>query len=223
MDKEHLFRHLERKYCSKCEIVPNLPLGVNADDVWGDILQSRRESGILLPLTNVNGDAYWYLLTNKMISASEVIVDELMEHDNTYELHNSSVSTIKEIYYTGFMESAQISIKDAMEFLQSGEEPETVEELILMNNRQAAGFAAENMYHAIDGNYLHNLAYFLTEGLDNSGGDYRPADSIEIPSLQGESVQLPPSNAIPGLVEQFAAFLADTQTHPLIKSAAAQA
>ena len=223
MDKERLFRHLDRKYCSKCEIVPNLPLGVNADDVWDDILQSRRENGILLPLTNVNGDAYWYLLTNKMISASEVIVDELMEYDNTYELHNSSVSTIEEIYYTGFMEGAQISIKDAMEFLQSGEEPETVEELILMNNRQAAGFAAENMYHAIDGNYLHNLAYFLTEGLDNGGGDYRLADSIEIPSLQGESVQLPPSNAIPGLVEQFAAFLADTQTHPLIKSAAAQA
>ena len=139
--------------------------------IWAEILQSRRERCIELPLTNVNGDTYWYILTNKMISASEVIVDELMEQDNTAVPHTSSVSTIEEVYYTGFMEGAQISVQDAMDYLQSGGEPESVEELILMNSRQAAGFAAENMYHAIDSNYLHNLAYFLTEGLDNGGGD----------------------------------------------------
>lgn len=223
MDKERLLKHLERKYSSKCEIHANIPLGVSPDEIWAEILQNRRTRGIQLPLQNACGEQYWYLLTNQMISASEVIVDELMEHDSTQEPHRRSVATIEEIYFTGFMEGAQISIQDAMDFLQSGEEPRDAEELILMNNRQAAGFAAENMYHAIDGNYLHNLAYFLTEGLDNGGGDYRVSDSIEIPSLQGERVLLPPADAIPELVEQFTAFLADTQTHPLIKSAAAQA
>ena len=223
MDKERLFRYLDRKYSSKSEIIPNIPLGENADVIWAEILQSRRERCIELPLTNVNGDTYWYILTNKMISASEVIVDELMEQDNTAVPHTSSVSTIEEVYYTGFMEGAQISVQDAMDFLQSGGEPESVEELILMNSRQAAGFAAENMYHAIDSNYLHNLAYFLTEGLDNGGGDYRITDTLEIPSLQGETVQLPPAAMIPEQTERFAGFLADTATHPLIKAAAAQA
>ena len=223
MDKERLFRYLDRKYSSKSEIIPNIPLGEDADAIWADILQSRRERSIKLPLTNVNGDPYWYILTSKMISASEVIVDELMEQENTAELHKNSVATIEEIFYTGFMEGAQISVQDAMEFLQSGEEPESVEELILMNSRQAAGFAAENMYHAIDSNYLHNLAYFLTDGLDNGGGDYRITDTVEIPSLQGEVVQLPPAAMIPEQTERFAEFLADTATHPLIKAAAAQA
>lgn len=223
MDKERLFRYLDRKYSSKSEIIPNIPLGENADVIWAEILQNRRERGIELPLRNLNGDTYWYILTNKMISASEVIVDELMEQENTAELHKSPVATIEEIFYTGFMEGAQISIQDAMEFLQSGEEPESVEELILMNSRQAAGFAAENMYHAIDSNYLHNLAYFLTDGLDNGGGDYRITDTVEIPSLQGEVVQLPPAAMIPEQTERFAEFLADTATHPLIKAAAAQA
>ena len=223
MDKERLFRYLDRKYSSKSEIIPNIPLGENADAIWAEILQNRRERGIELPLVNVHGDTYWYILTNKMISASEVIVDELMEQENTAELHRSSVATIEEIFYTGFMEGAQISVQDAMEFLQSGEEPESVEELILMNSRQAAGFAAENMYHAIDSNYLHNLAYFLTDGLDNGGGDYRITDTVEIPSLQGEVVQLPPAAMIPEQTERFAEFLADTATHPLIKAAAAQA
>lgn len=223
MDKERLFRNLERKYSSKCELAVNLPLGVDPDAIWEEVMQSRRSRGIQLPLYNVNGEAYWYLLTNKMISASEVIVEEFAEHDSGQQPHLSSVATIEEIYFTGFMEGAQISIQDAMNFLQSGEEPNNVEELILLNNRQAAGFAAENMYHAIDGNYLHNLAYFLTEGLDNGSGDFRITDHIEIPSLQGEAVKLPPASLIPELVNQFAAFLADTKTHPLIKAAAAQA
>ena len=132
MDKERLFRYLDRKYSSKSEIIPNIPLGENADVIWAEILQSRRERCIELPLTNVNGDTYWYILTNKMISASEVIVDELMEQENTAELHKSSVATIEEIFYTGFMEGAQISVQDAMDFLQSGGEPESVEELILI-------------------------------------------------------------------------------------------
>ena len=223
MDKERLFRYLDRKYCSKSEIIPNLPLGEDADAIWAEVLQKRRERGIMLPLTNVNGEAYWYILTNKMISASEVIVEELMEQEHTTEPHTNSVSTIEEIYYTGFMEGAQISVQDAMQFLQSGEEPESVEELILLNSRQAAGFAAENMYHAIDSNYLHNLAYFLTEGLDNGGGEFRSTDTIEIPSMQGEAVRLPSAAMIPEQTEQFTRFLADTGTHPLIKAAAAQA
>lgn len=202
MDKERLFRNLERKYCSKCELTVNIPLGVDTDEIWQEILQNRRSKGTQLPLNNICGEAYWYLLTNKMISASEVIVDELMECDTAQELHRSSVATIEEIYFTGFMEGAQISVQDAMNFLQSGDEPSSVEELILLNNRQAAGFAAENMYHAIDSNYLHNMAYFLTEGLDNGSGDFRITDSVEIPSMQGEIVRLPPAEDIPELVKQ---------------------
>ena len=223
MDKERLFRYLERGYFSKSEIMPHLPLGVDPDEIWEEMLQSRREKGIILPLTNGNGDSYWYLLTNKMIAASEVIVDELMEHDTASELHQNTVSTIEEIYYTGFLEGAQISVQDAMAFLQNGEEPGSPEELILLNSRQAAGFAVENMYHAIDRNYLHNLAYFLTEGLDNGGGDFRMTDSIEIPSMQGEPILLPSADRIPEQAENFTVFLADTKTHPLIKAAAAQA
>lgn len=99
MDKERLFRYLDRKYSSKSEIIPNIPLGENADVIWAEILQNRRERGIELPLRNLNGDTYWYILTNKMISASEVIVDELMEQENTAELHKSPVATIEEIFY----------------------------------------------------------------------------------------------------------------------------
>ena len=33
MDKERLFRYLERGYYSKIEIMPHLPLGVDPDEI----------------------------------------------------------------------------------------------------------------------------------------------------------------------------------------------
>ena len=221
MDKEGLKRYLSRKYVSKNDVASSLPLGADVDSVWEEILQERYTKRTVLPLTNVIGDNYWYVLTDKMISASEIIVDQLINSDCDH--HKSSVSTIEEVYFTGFIEGAQISIQDAMDYLQSGEEPRNAEELILMNSRQAAGFAAENIYHSVDANFLHNLAYFLTDGLENGSGEYRSSDSVDIPSMQGKEVTLPLAADIPDLVDEFTRFLVDVKTHPLIKAAVAQA
>ncbi|MCI7804297.1 MAG: Fic family protein, partial [Oscillospiraceae bacterium] len=67
------------------------------------------------------------------------------------------------------------------------------------------------------------LAYILTNGLDNGGGNYRLTDSIEIPSMKGETFEVPCSSDISGLVSEFTDFLADPKIHPLIKSAVSQA
>ena len=221
MDKERLLRYLNQKYMSKCEIACSLPLGMNADEVWNTILEERFSRRTDLPLRNIHGDCYWYVLTDKMIAASEKIVEELIEHSAEQEFN--SVSTIEEIFFTSYMEGAQISIQDAMAFLQSGEDAQDVEELMLLNNRQAGNFAASNIYHAIDEDYLHTLAFILTNGLDNGGGNYRLTDSIEIPSMRGETFEVPCSSDISGLISEFTDFLADPKIHPLIKSAVSQA
>ena len=221
MDKERLLRYLNQKYMSKCESACNLPLGMNADEVWNTILEERFSKRTDLPLKNIHGDCYWYVLTDKMIAASEKIVEELIEHSAEQEFN--SVSTIEEIFFTSYMEGAQISIQDAMAFLQSGEDAQDVEELMLINNRQAGNFAASNIYHAIDEDYLHTLAYILTNGLDNGGGNYRLTDSIDIPSMRGETFDVPCSSDISGLISEFTDFLADPKIHPLIKSAVSQA
>ena len=148
MDKERLFRFLDQKYLSKCEMASSLPLGMNPDEVWNTVLEGRLAKSIKLPLKNAHGDSYWYVLTNKMIAASETIVEELIEHSAEQEFHFSSVSTIEEFFFTGYMEGAQISIQDAMVFLQSGQDAQDVEELMLLNNRQAGNFAAKNIYHS---------------------------------------------------------------------------
>lgn len=223
MDKERLFRFLDQKYLSRCELANKLPLGMDPDEVWKTVLDGRLAKAIRLPLKNVHGNHYWYVLTSRMITASEVIVEELMEHSAEQENCTVSVSTIEEIFFTSYMEGSQISIQDAMMFLQNGREAQAIEELMLLNNRQASSFAVQNMFHTIDEDYLHTLAYILTNGLDNGGGDFRLTDSIEIPSMRGEAYEVPCNSAIAGLTAEFTQFLADPKVHPLIKSAVSQA
>lgn len=223
MDKERLFRYLNQKYYSKCEIANNLPLGMNIDEMWDVVLEDRLKKAIKLPLKNADGDYYWYVLTNKMISASEAIVEELMDNSIEQDIHINSVSTIEEIFFTSYMEGSQISIKEAMTFLQSGQEAQDIEELMLLNNCQAGNFAAQNIYHPINEDYLHTLAYILTNGIDNGGGEYRTEDNIEIPSMHGEEYTVPCSSDISGLVSEFVKFIAAPNIHPLIKSAVSQA
>lgn len=223
MDKERLFRFLDQKYLSRCELANKLPLGMDPDEVWKTVLDGRLAKAVRLPLKNAHGNHYWYVLTSRMITASEVIVEELMEHSAEQENCTVSVSTIEEIFFTSYMEGSQISIQDAMMFLQNGREAQDIEELMLLNNRQASSFAVQNMFHTIDEDYLHTLAYILTNGLDNGGGDFRLTDSIEIPSMRGEAYEVSCNSAIAGLTAEFTQFLADPKVHPLIKSAVSQA
>ena len=221
MDRERLFKVIGEKYIAKNELYGYLPLGVNADEIWSTVLEQRRAKAITLPLTNAAGQPYWYTLTDKMIIASENIVNELFEHNDDKPL--SSVMSIREIYFTGYLEGAQISVQDAMSFLQSGEEPHDVEELMILNNRQAGSFAAENIYRPLNEEYIKVLAQILTNGLDNGGGELRTADSVDIFSMQGENYVLPSAARLSGCVKEISAFLADLSVHPLIKSAVAQA
>ena len=82
MDRERLFRVIGEKYIARNELYGYLPLGVNAD-----------------------GEPYWYTLTDRMIIASENIVNELYENDYTDKLL-SSVMTIREIFFTGYLEGS---------------------------------------------------------------------------------------------------------------------
>ena len=114
MDKERLFRFIDKKYASKREMYTALPLSMSADELWSEVLENRRSKGVILPIRNAAGQSYWYTLTETMIRASENIVDELLDAEVTAPI--TSVSPIKEIFFTGYMEGAQISIRDESHF-----------------------------------------------------------------------------------------------------------
>ena len=51
------------------------------DAVWQELLNRRRSIGTILPLRSHTGSPYWYVTTDKMISASEKIIEALYEND----------------------------------------------------------------------------------------------------------------------------------------------
>ncbi len=228
MDKEYIFRNLEKRYMPKCDIITRLPLGMEVDSAWTELLKRRKSRAVILPLNDHNGRPYWYVTTEKMVTASEKIVEALYEHDAENPdldpfLAVTNVCTLEESFYTSFVEGSSMTMQDAMSFLQSGSAPRDMEEQLIINNRKAGSFAASGLFNRINGQFLEELAMILTEGLDEGAEGFRSSDRIDILSMQGENYELPQASEIRDKVAELEDFLGDTGIHPLIKAAVAQA
>ncbi len=224
MDRETLFRNLNRRYCSKREMLSRIPLGVQPDAIWQELLHRRRAQGTVLQLYGNGGMPYWYVTTDKMIGASEKIVETLYADSTEFDPYAEPlpVMTLEESFFTSYVEGSQITMQAAMEFLSSDHPPRDIEEQMIVNNRTAGKFAAENLYRSIDAECLRTLAYILTDGMDNGGRDYRTTDGAEYTAANHERFMCSDVRLVPERVEELCAFLASPQTHPLIKAGIAQ-
>jgi len=222
MEKERLMMLLNKKYYSKSELLSALPLGVSHDEIWNEIKAQRMEQRTLLPMQNPDGKNYWYVLTEEMINASESIIEDLSSLGQKITFSGSVIS-IEEAFFTGYLEGSQMSVQEAMEFLQSGEAAKDGEELILENSRAAAIYAAEHISDCMSMQYICKLAYILTKELDTQTDSLRTTDTVEILSMDNELYHLIPAADLEGQMNTFIEYVNDTAIHPLIKAAVAQA
>ena len=225
MDRERLFQQLDLRYSSKREMLSRIPLGTQPEQLWQELLSRRRARSTILPIRNHLGMPYWYVTTNRMIAASEKIVEALMENEYDFDPYTDPppVTTLEEVFYTSYVDGAHITIQEAMDFLQSDLPPRDIEEQMISNNRHAGSYASGNLYRMIDGFFLQELAYILTDGMEGGGQEYRADDWIDIPLMRQEEYRLPSAISIPDRVNELLSLLEDRQTHPLIKAAVSQA
>ena len=52
MNREKLFKNLEKRYTSKRDMISRIPLGVNPDSLWQELLNLRRSSSTVLVCDN---------------------------------------------------------------------------------------------------------------------------------------------------------------------------
>ena len=225
MDRDMLFRHLEQRYTSKRDMISRVPLGVQPDALWQELLNQRRSKSTVLPLYSYKGTPYWYVTTDKMIAASEKIVEALYESDTEYDPYAEppTVSTLEEIFFTSYVEGSQMTIQAAMDFLTGGQPPRDIEEQLITNNRVAGSYASANLYRPIEAGLLRELITILTDGMDEGGQDYRTTETVDYSPADGEQFSFPSARTVPDRVGELSAFLASPQIHPLIKAAVAQA
>ena len=225
MDRDMLFRHLEQRYTSKRDMISRGPLGVQPDALWQELLNQRRSKSTVLPLYSYKGTPYWYVTTDKMIAASEKIVEAMYENDSDYDPYAEppTVSTLEEIFFTSYVEGSQMTIQAAMDFLTGGQPPRDIEEQLITNNRVAGSYASANLYRPIEAGLLRELITILTDGMDEGGQDYRTTETVDYSPADGEQFSFPSARTVPDRVGELSAFLASPQIHPLIKAAVAQA
>lgn len=225
MNREKLFKNLEKRYTSKRDMISRIPLGVNPDSLWQELLNLRRSSSTVLPLYSCNGKPYWYVTTEKMVASSEKIVEALFENETEHDPYAEPlpVMTLEEVFFTGYIEGAQITLQAAMDFLTGEQPPRDIEEQLIVNNRMAGSYASENIYRPIDADFMRELIGILTDGMDTGGQDYRFTDETDYISADGERLQFPPPNVIPERVDALCGFLNEQNVHPLIKASIAQA
>ena len=225
MDRETLFRQLDRRYASKRDMLSRIPLGVDPDALWRELLDRRRSRAALLPLFNSRGSPYWYVTTDRMIAASEKVVGALLENETEFDPYTDAptVSNLEEVYFTSYVEGSQISMQDAMDFLTGESAPRDIEEQMIANNRAAGSYARENLFMRVDAELLRELTVILTEGMDGGGSDYRTGEVSDHSLPHGEQYTFPAPQSIPQHMDEMTQLLETPQIHPLIKAAAAQA
>ena len=225
MDKEMLLQRLQSQYLTRQEVLFKLPLNISISTFWPELVERRKLNSIVLPLHRADGKPMWYVLTDKMIAASERLCSLALDCNVTIDPYKSSLTSAmtEEMFFTSFVEGAQITLQEAMEFLERGTEPENVQEQMIQNNRQAWSDMIRMLYYPLDDRYVRMLAYRLTEEMEGQASDYRQTDSHIIAAMGKEAYEVPPASAIPGLMQEYFEFLASTEIHPLIKAAVGQA
>ncbi len=225
MDKEQLLAYFQQHYLSRREVLFKLPLNISIDTFWPELLNRRKAGANILSLFNASGMPYWYVLTDRMVKASESLCTEAMEQEDSFDPYRTAMTSAmtEEMFFTSFVEGAQIPLQEAMDFLQRGTEPENIQEQMIWNNRHAWSVMVSSLYRPLDEEFVKSLAFMLTEEMDDCAEDYRQTDQHTIAAMNNEPYEVPSAFSIPDRMADYYAFLQKGDIHPLIKSAVGQA
>ena len=129
MEKEKLLAYFMEHYISRQEVLYKLPLNISIDAFWPELLKRRKANATLLPLNDASGMPLWYVQTERMVRASEKLCEEAMAQEDDFDPYRAPMTSAmtEEMFFTSFVEGAQISLQEAMDFLQRGTEPETIQ------------------------------------------------------------------------------------------------
>ena len=225
LNRDKLFQHLEQHYVSKREMISRIPLGVQPDEIWQEILNRRRANGTVLPLHSSRGTPYWYVTTQKMATASDRIITEMMENETDFDPYRNlpTTASLEESFFTSYVEGSQLTMQDAMTFIQGDMEPQSAEEQLILNNRNALNFISSNLYRPVSEEFINTIAGILNENMEIGGEGYRSDDYADIPSMTGLPYEVIRSFMIPNSVQEICSLIADPAIHPLIKASVAHA
>lgn len=224
MDKERLFAIFQDNYMSGRDVKNRLPLNIDADTFVKELIARRKFSPRteMVPLHNLKGQPYWYVQTDKIVAASEVICEAALSWEGGDITPTKQMT--EEMFFTSYLEGSHMNYSDGVDFLVSDdEEPDSIEQQILYNNREAWLGILRYIYRPLDKTMVMQLAARLTEGLEHPADGYRTLDDQGIAIMGSEDYMVPKAFAIENMMEELYSFMVNPNYHPLIKASVSQA
>ena len=223
MDKLELLQYFLDNYYPRQEIVYRLPMSLPIAEFWPEELQFRRDRSVDLPLRTVNGDAFWYVPTNKLLSSGDAL-SQIVRYEDTNALPQYAHETgvMDEAYYSSAIEGAYSTRAKARELIQSGKAPQTKDERMIVNNYEALRFVLDHLDTPINEAITLEIARILTEGTleDGTKPGWRDGPVHVISGRQEVVYAAPSEKKIRPMLDDLFAFLVMPDVHPVIKACA---
>ena len=224
MDKQSLVRYFMDNYYPKQEIVYRLPLSLPISEFWPEELQYRRSMAAELPLRTVRGDLFWYVPTEKFLLAGDALAQTARyEVTDTMPQYAHDAGVMDEAFYSSVIEGAYSTRQQAHSLIQSGAAPKTKAERMILNNYEALRFVLGHLDTPVNEAVTLEISRILTDGTLEEGvkSGWRDGPVHVISGRQEVVYVAPDADKIRPMLDDFFAFLAADDIHPVIKACAA--
>lgn len=216
-----------KNYLPRREIIHRLPVSTPISRVWPELQKARKEVSESLPLSAMDGSAFWWVLTDHIIEESEKVIAlarrELIFDRPEYQAAFEE-AVLDEAVYSSVIEGAFTTRKEAQAFIQEGRTPKNKSEQMVKNNYEALTYVLENIDAPITKETIFQIYSLVTKDtLEESAASDRYRDEpVFVRSQRGEIVHTAPrAEQVPQMMDALIAFIADSELSPLIKACVA--
>lgn len=197
---ENLLNKFTENYLNKLEVGYRLPPEVKLEEFWESLINFRKQKAELTPLTDQNGDNFWYAVPHSL----QKLLHEIDSYgrDSLYSMVKKEIeseiikeSLIEEAFYSSVIEGAFSTLKKAKELAAEKEKPKDNSEQMILNNYYAMRYILENKDKKFSNELILELHKIVTDNTleeKDHAGKYRD-DMVYITDAQGKTIYTPPA------------------------------
>lgn len=218
---EQLIAQFMDRYLPRKEIIHRLPVSVPISKFWPALQEERKAKAIQLPLSDQNGDPFWFVL-NASIERQCDSVASLARRDAIFDepvfAQMLDDAVIDEAIFSSMIEGAFTSREAAIGFLRKHKEPANKSEQMVKNNYDALTFALEHLDEEISDEIIIGIARIVTRNAAEEKVEGYRSSKVVVMGRE-EVVYTPPSaDRVPGMMAQLISFIRKSELHPVLKA-----
>lgn len=216
-----------KNYLPRREIIHRLPVSMPISRVWPELKKARKEVSEKLPLSAMDGSAFWWVLTDHILEESEKVI-ALARRDIIFDRPEYQAAfeeaVLDEAVYSSVIEGAFTTQKEAQAFIREGRTPKNKSEQMVKNNYEALTYVLENIDVPITKETIFQIYSLVTKDTleEPAASDRYRDEPAFVRSQRGEIVHTAPrAEQVPQMMDALVAFIADSELSPLIKACVA--